>query len=44
VFGVADDRLPRAFQLVGRMLGEPSLIRAGSAFELAYGFEEHPLA
>jgi len=42
--GVADDRLPRAFQLVGRMLGEPSLIRAGSAFELAYGFEEHPLA
>lgn len=41
--GVTDDRLPRAFQLVGRLLGEPSLIRAGSAFEHAYGFEEHPL-
>lgn len=41
--GITDDRLPRAFQLVGRLLGEPSLIRAGSAFEHAYGFEEHPL-
>ncbi len=41
--GLTEDRLPKAFQLVGRMLGEPTLIRAGSAFEAALGWEEHPL-
>jgi len=41
--GVTADRLPRSFQLIGRPLGEPTLIRAGSAFELDLGFQEHPL-
>jgi Asp-tRNA(Asn)/Glu-tRNA(Gln) amidotransferase A subunit family amidase len=40
---LAPGRLPRAIQLIGRRLGEPSLIRAGSAFEQACGFAEHPL-
>ncbi len=42
--GSTEDRLPKSFQLVGRFLGEPTLIRAGSAFEAALGWEEHPLA
>jgi amidase len=41
--GRTSDRLPLAFQLVGRRLGEPTLIRAASAFERAVGFHEHPL-
>ena len=41
--GLSDDRLPRSFQLVGRKLGEPTLIRAGSAFERALGFNTHPV-
>lgn len=41
--GITDDRLPKSFQLIGRLLGEPSLIRAGSAFERALEFEEHPI-
>lgn len=42
--GIAPGRLPKSFQLIGRWLGEPSLIRAGSAYERALGFEERPLA
>jgi len=41
--GLAAGRLPTSFQLIGRWLGEPTLIRAGSAFERACGFSEHPL-
>ena len=41
--GLTPNRLPRAFQLIGRRLGEPTLIRAGSAFEQALGFAEHPI-
>jgi amidase len=41
--GLTANRLPRAFQLIGRRLGEPTLIRAGSAFEQALGFAEHPI-
>jgi amidase len=41
--GLTANRLPRAFQLIGRRLGEPTLIRAGSAFEQALGFTEHPI-
>ena len=41
--GLSAERLPRAFQLVGRRLGEPTLIRAGSAYEAAVGFEARPL-
>jgi amidase len=41
--GLSADRLPRAFQLIGRQLGEPTLIRAGSAYERALGFYDHPL-
>jgi len=40
---LAQGRLPRAIQLIGRRLGEPTLIRAGSAFEQACGFAEHPV-
>ncbi|MEZ5560244.1 MAG: amidase [Pseudomonadales bacterium] len=42
--GISAERLPKAFQLVGRRLGEPTLIRAGYAFERAFGFAGHPLA
>ena len=42
--GLAADRLPKSFQLIGRRLGEPTLIRAGSAYERAVGFAEHPIA
>lgn len=41
--GITEDRLPKAFQLIGRPLGEPTLIRAGSAYEHSLGFVEHPL-
>jgi amidase len=41
--GVTGDRLPKAFQLIGRRLGEPTLIRAGSAYQRALGFYEHPI-
>ncbi|MEQ8858616.1 MAG: amidase [Pseudomonadales bacterium] len=41
--GLSSDGLPTSFQLVGRRLGEPTLIRAGSAYEHAVGFSAHPL-
>ncbi len=34
--------IPKAFQLVGRRLGEPALLRAGSAYERALGDTAHP--
>ncbi len=40
--GLTHDGLPKSFQLVGRRLGEPTLVRAGSAFERALGFDAHP--
>ncbi len=40
--GLTGERLPKAFQIVGRRLGEPTLIRAGAAYERALGFDEHP--
>jgi len=39
---VTAENVPLAFQLVGRPLGEPDLIRAGSAFESVVGFR-HPI-
>lgn len=41
--GLSGDGLPRAFQLVGRPLGEPTLVRAGAAYERALGFDAHPI-
>jgi amidase len=41
--GLGRNRLPRSFQLIGRTLGEPSLIRAASAYERALDFNEHPI-
>lgn len=41
--GLSDVGIPRAFQLIGRRLGEPTLIRAGAAFERARKFDEHPM-
>ncbi len=41
--GLADSGLPKSFQLVGRALGEPTLIHAGSAYEEALGFHVHPI-
>ncbi len=41
--GLADSGLPKSFQLVGRWLGEPTLIRAGSAYERALDFQAHPI-
>ena len=41
--GLADNGLPKAFQLVGRALGEPTLIHAGSAYEHALDFHAHPI-
>ena len=35
--GFNGDGLPMAFQLIGRLLGEPTLIRAGHAYEQARG-------
>ena len=34
--------VPQGIQLIGRALGEPTLVRAGSAFEAAVGFEVRP--
>ena len=42
--GLAENGLPKSFQLVGRSLGEPTLIHAGSAYEQALGFHDHPIA
>ena len=39
--GLTDAGLPLAFQLIGRHLGEPALVRAGYAFEQA-GTPIHP--
>jgi amidase len=41
--GVTSDRLPLSFQLIGPKLGEPILLRVGSAFEAAAGFAERPI-
>ena len=41
--GLAPGRLPLAFQLIGRTLAEPTLIRAGSAFESTLGFTDRAL-
>ncbi len=41
--GLAENGLPKAFQLIGRRLGEPTLIRAGAAYERAIDFRAHPL-
>jgi len=41
--GLAEDGLPRSFQLIGPLLGEPLLLRVGSAFEASLGFDAHPL-
>ncbi|MFV2090336.1 MAG: amidase [Pseudomonadales bacterium] len=41
--GLSRERLPKSFQLIGPWLGEPVLIGAGSAFETATGFREHPI-
>jgi amidase len=41
--GLGEEGLPRSFQLVGRHLGEPTLIRAGSAYERSLGFGDHPI-
>ena len=40
--GLTPTGLPRAFQLVGRRLGEPALFRAGWAYEQALGWTGHP--
>ena len=41
--GLGDDGLPRAFQLIGRHLGEPTLVRAGYAYEQAMGLDLRPV-
>jgi len=41
--GFNRDGLPMAFQLIGRLLGEPTLIRAGHAYEQARGPLKLPL-
>jgi amidase len=41
--GLTGDRIPQSFQLIGRRLGEPTLVRAGSAYERALASDEHPL-
>ena len=40
--GLTPTGLPRAFQLVGRRLGEPALFGAGWAYEQALGWTGHP--
>lgn len=40
---LARGSLPRAFQLITRPMGEPTLIRAGAAFEGAVGLDAHPI-
>lgn len=41
--GLSPERLPLSFQLIGARLGEPVLLRAGSAFEAANGTLEGPI-
>ena len=41
--GLAAQGLPRSFQIVGRKLGEPTLIRLGGVYEQAVGFDQHPI-
>lgn len=41
--GFSTGGLPKAIQLLGRKQAEPTLIRAGHAFEQACGFDRHPL-
>ena len=41
--GLDGEGVPRAFQLIGPRLGEAGLVRMGSAFEGAAGFDAHPL-
>lgn len=41
--GLAADGLPKSIQLIGRKLGEPTLIRAGSAYERLVEFNQHPV-
>jgi amidase len=41
--GLSAERLPKSFQLIGRALGEPTLIRAGAAYERAVQFHDHPI-
>ncbi len=40
--GVSATGLPLSFQLVGRRLAEPTLVRAGFAYEQAHGGPAHP--
>ncbi len=40
--GLSDEGLPLSFQLVGRHLGESSLVSFGSAYESAFGTMPHP--
>ncbi len=40
--GFTPDQRPMSFQLIGRLLGEPTLIRAGHAYEHARGSLAHP--
>jgi len=40
--GLSDSGLPTSFQLIGRHLAEPALIRAGAAHEAALGEQPHP--
>jgi len=41
--GLAEDGLPRSFQLIGPLLGEALLLRVGSGFEASLAFDAHPL-
>jgi amidase len=41
--GLSTERLPLSFQLIGPRLGEPLLLRLGSAFEEAVAFSDHPI-
>jgi amidase len=41
--GLSDAGLPKSFQLIACKLGEPILIRAGSAYESVLNFIEHPV-
>lgn len=41
--GLDGEGVPRAFQLIGPHLAESGLVRMGSAFEAAAGFDAHPL-
>jgi amidase len=41
--GLSAERLPTSVQFIGPLLGEPALVRVGSAFEQTMGFTEHPI-